>query len=349
MRAAFLLFALAASPLRAEGPTIDDCAIAQDRTCAVEVLMPNLTLVNSDPVATGADQLTFLALAKDGGLVAVDLSLADGSLRRSLPLQLGEGDFRVDTALIAQGGNGYLLHMWQGSTELGLLFVDAGGEPAGLMRPTWPADWPMEMSLATAVMELGVQNQLAFDGAALQGTVYRFGLRLTASDGRLLVVERDPPAGEGDTLGAYLERRLARQIDPVGAEAVRFEGPLSAVATWVSDGTPSRLLLRSEAGGEIAFDQRLGPDRMEFDYTAARVTGDGRHLAAIRAFDAGPAPDLRLMVFDAATTAPVLEAPLPAGRASRLHWLPDRRIVVLQDHEAGGVQVFVLGLAAPPG
>jgi hypothetical protein len=342
MRARLLALFLVAAPAFADTPVYDDCAVNPDRTCPVERVLPGLALIQGDPVVTGPDRLTFLA--QDArGVVAVDLSLRDGSILRTLPLQLGEGDFQTGYGLIAQGGNGYLLHMWQGSTDLGLLSVSADGLPMELMRATWPEDWPLESSLAAALMLLAAQNVLAFDGVALQGQVYRFGLRMTASDGRLMIVELWPGIDENDTLGSYLERRLARQIDPVGFESVEFEGPLSAVSTLASDGSPSRLLLRSEDGGEIAFDQRLGDARRGHDYMAARVTADGRRLAAIRnSTYAGLDPAVRLMVFDTGTAAPLFEAPIPAAITPRAVWLPEGRIAVLQDREGKGVEVLIL-------
>ena len=318
MRAVLLLLLLFATPLWAEAPRTDDCALNLDRACPVEVLLPGMQLIPGDPVVTAPDQLTFLAEDGTTGIAAVDLSLADGQTLRKLTFDLGGGDFTAGAGLIADKGHGYALHMWQGSTDLGLLFIDASGMPLALMRATWPKDWPLEMSLAEAITMLGQQNVLAFDGTALEGQVYRFGLRATASDGRLMVVELEPGTGEGDTLGAYLERRLSRQIDPIGAEAVRFEGALAAVTTWEADGSPSRLLLRSTDGGEIVFDQRLGPERNDYEYSSARVTPDGRYLAAFRTTSTGAKPGSQLMVFDAATTVALFQAPLPEGANIRL-------------------------------
>lgn len=342
MRAVLPLIMLSASHLWAETPRTDDCAVNPDRACPVEVLLPGMQLVPGDPVVTAAGQLTALTWDATDGIAALDLSLVDGKTLRKLPLDLGEGDFSAATGLIADAGQGFALHMWQDNTDLGLLFIDAGGVPMAQMRATWPADWQLEMSLAEAILLLGQQNVLAFDGTALEGRVYRFDLRATASDGRLMVVELEPGTGERDTLGAYLERRLSRQIDPVGAEDVRFEGALSAVTTWEADGSPSRLLLRSTDGGEIAFDQRLGPDRMDYEYHSARVTPDGRYLAAIRTTGTGETPGSQLMVFDATTTVPLFRAPLPESAALRLLWLPDRRIAAIGDRDDTGVQLFVL-------
>jgi hypothetical protein len=312
-----------------------------DRTCPVERLLPGLDLIQGDPVVTGPDRLTFLAQDATG-VVAVDLSLRDGSILRTLPLQLGEGDFQTGYGLIAQGGNGYLLHMWQGSTDLGLLSVSAEGLPMSLMRASWTEDWPLEASLAATLMLLAAQNVLTFDGVALQGRVDRFGLRMTASDGQLLIVERQPGINRDDTLGRHLERRLARQIDPVGFESVEFEGPLAAVTSLASDGSPSRLLVRSGDGDEIAFDRQPGDAGGGHDYMAARLTADGRRLAAIRdSTHAGLDPAVRLMVFDTGTTAPLFEAPLPAAHSPGVVWLPEGRIAVLQDREGEGVAVLV--------
>ncbi len=351
MRALLFLLLLAATPVRADVPRTDDCALSAERSCPVEVLLPGMQLIPGDPVETAPDRLTVLAVDAASGFVAVDLSLVDGKILRKLPLDLGAGYFTAAGGLIAPDGRGYALHLWQEDTDLGLLFIDAGGRPLARMQATWPQDWPqnwpLEMSLAEAIMLLGMQNVLAFDGSALQGRVYRFGLRVTASDGRLVVAELEPGTGDGDGLGPYLDRRLARQIDPVGAEEVRQEGGLSAVTTWVSDGSPSRLLLRFDAGGEIAFDQRLGPERMDLAYHAARVTPDGRYLAAIRSDSSGATQSPLLLVFDAATTTLLYEAPIPEGAAARLHWLADGRIAALGDRDGAGVRVFVLDPALP--
>lgn len=334
---AFLIALCLASPAVAHEPVIEACAVEPDRACPVEVLLPGLEPLDGAPVLTALDRLTYLAHGATGP-VAVQVSADDGQILRQVPLRLIEG-VDVHVGLVAEGGQGYALSLWHGGTEVGLQFFDPDGAPRGLMPATWPDDWPLEMSLASAVTLLAGQGMLRFDGAGLRGALYRFDLVVTAADGVLTVTETRPGNSAADRLGAYLERRLAHQIDPVGAEAVHAQGALAAVTTWASDGSPSRLLLRSADGGEIAFDQRLGPDRMEVHYSAARVSPDGTRLAAIRMTEEG-AP--RLMVFDTATTAPLFDAPLPTGWRPATVWLRNGRIAVLQDDgdEATRLLVF---------
>ncbi len=343
MRAILFVALLAAAPVWADGPRSDDCAISTARACPVEVLLPGLELLDAASIPM-LDQIT--VLAKSGqGIVAVDLAVADGALRRTLPLNTGAGDLATDTGLIGSGligldAQGYLLHIRQADgTELGLLFLGRDGERLALMPPSSPSDWSLEISLAEAVMLLARQGALTYDGAALQGLLYRFRLRIKAADGKVVLDELQPPMTPGDTLAAYLERRLAQQIDPVGYEDIHQEGRLSAVTTSASDGSPSRVLLRSSEGGEIAFDQRLGASRLDYDYQAARVTLDGRYLAAIRS---SVDDEMLLMVFDTTTTQPVFQAPLAQAYRSQLLWLQDGRIVVLQQREGEGINVLVL-------
>ncbi|WP_103256193.1 hypothetical protein [Tabrizicola aquatica] len=323
-----------ASPALAHEPVIDDCAISA-AACPVEVLLPGLAPLDGSPLLTAPDRLTFLA---HGGVgpVAAEVSLSDGQLLREVPLRLPK-DADLYVGLVAAGGRGYALSLWHGGTELGLQFFAPDGAALGLLPASWPEGWPLEMSLATAITLLAGQGVLTFDGEELRGTLYRFDLAVSAADGALTVTETRSGTGAVDTLGAYLERRLARQIDPVGAEDVHVESALEAVTSWASDGSPSRLLLRSADGGEIAFDQRLGPDRMGHDYSAARVTPDGTRLAAIRT----TATESRLMVFDTATTAPVFEAPLPIGCCASVVWLPQGRIAVLQVDGDEGARLLV--------
>jgi hypothetical protein len=336
MRPYLLACLVAASPALAHDPVIETCAIQTERACPLEVLLPGLERLDGSAVLTAANRLTVLAQGA-AGPVAVAVSLADGQIQRQVPLRLTEAA-DLSVGLVAAEAKGFALSLWNGGTEVGLQFFSPDGAPLGEMPATWPKDWPLEMSQASAIALLATQGLLSFDGTALKGTLYRFDLTVTAADGVLTVTETHPGTGATDTLGAYLERRLARQIDPVGAEEVHVDGALSAVTNWASDGSPSRLVLRSADGGEIAFDQRLGPDRMKVDYSAARVTPDGTRLAAIRTAEDGEA---RLMIFDTVSTAPVFEAPLPTGWRPTVVWLPNGRIAVLQDDGGAATRLLV--------
>lgn len=332
------LFALClATPALAHDPVIDTCATGRE-ACPVETLLPGLEPVAGSPVVTGPDRLTYLAYGADGP-VAVEVSTLDGRVLGQVALRL-KADADVHVGLVAAGGRGYALSLWHGATEIGLQFFSPDGAALGLLPPTWPQDWPLEMSQASAVTLLALQGVLSFDGASLQGTFHRFSLSVLAADGVLTVTETQAGTSATDTLGAYLARRLERQIDPVGAEAVRVDGALSAVTTWASDRSPSRLILRAKDGGEIHFDQRLGRDRMDFDYSAARVTPDGARLAAIRTVTEFQ-PEARLMVFDTTSTALVFEAPLPTGWRPSVVWLPGGRIAVLQDDGDAATRLLV--------
>ena len=245
-----------ASPAMAAGPVIDDCVVSAT-ACPVEAGLPGLEPLDGFPVLTAKDRLTFLANGA-AGPVAVEVSLSDGQIRRQVPLRLSE-DADLHFGLVAAGVKGYALSLWHGSTELGLQFFSADGAALGRLPDSWPEGWPLETSLTHAVTLLAGQGVLSFDGAAMRGTVYRFHLAISVQDGVLVVTESHPANGASDTLGAYLERRLQRQIDPVGAEDVQFEGAVSAVTTWASDGAPSRLVLRSAddhgkrwTGGKLA-------------------------------------------------------------------------------------------------
>ena len=336
MRSLSLILCLA-SPALADGLALETCATDPGRDCLVEATLPGLTPLQAPLVLAASDRLTLLA-AIDGYPAAVELSLADGSALRTLPLRLPSPGLDASGGLIGQGASGYALLLWQGGTLLGLQFFGPEGAPLGLLSSPPPDDWPLDLRLDEALLLLAGQGVLTFDGVALAGTLYRFRLQVRAADGALTVTETRPGTGAGDSLGAYLARRLERQIDPVGAEAVQVEGRLAAVTVQASDGAPSRLLVRSGDGGEVAFDQRLGPERMDFDYSAARVAPDGARLAAIRTSAAGEA---RLMVFEIETTAPLFEAALPVALRSSLLWLPGGRIAVLQDDGDGSARLWL--------
>lgn len=347
LRAFLLALLIATSAATAHEMAVDDCAVNADRECAVEVTLSGLVWIAAEPVVVAPDRLRFLAEDATRGVVLVDLSTTDGQVVRQQPLDMGGLDYVMLSGLIAPEGQTVALSLWQEDGGYALQFFSADGAQLGQVPAIRSDGWTMEISLTEALMLLGGQNLLRFDDTAIQGEFYRFRLRAGVADGSLEVKDLAPPSHDGDTLSAYLERRLAGQLDPVGHEDAFFEGPLSAVTTTASDGSPSRVLLRSTEGGEIAFDQGLGPERGGFDYLTARVAPDGRFLAVAR--DGGAAgrdPATELMLFDARTTFPAVMAPLPAGWP-HLVWLPDGRIAVLAAQDGPGIGVVVFSWALP--
>jgi hypothetical protein len=335
---AILLGLLLAVPAWAEASVIDDCAVNPDQACALEGLLPGKALLSGAPAWATEGQLTLLAADVEEGPVVVDLSLTDGSVLRQTPLGFDARDIATVAALGApeDGPTVLVLHLIRDGAELGLQFLAADGAPLGLVPSQNPPDWPLEISLTQALALMAVQNRLDFDGTRVALRLGRFDLAVRVADGRLTLRETAPPREVGDTLGAAFAGLLARQLDPVGYEAVRVEGDLSAVAAFASDGHPPRLALRRAEAGETEFGTGDG-------YRVARVRSDGRQLAAIR-----EAPDgaQSLVVFDARSTLQVLEAPLPSGWLPEPLWLPDGRVAVLQSRDGAGVDVLVFAL--PP-
>jgi hypothetical protein len=215
----------------------------------------------------------------------------------------------------------------------------------GVVSAEPPEGWGFEMSPAGTLALLADQGVLTLDSDRLSGSFYRFEVSAAVADGAVTVRELGPATDASDTLEAYLQRRFAAQLDGVGYEDVQLNGALSAVTTEASDGHPSRLMVRSEAGGEVAFDQRLGPERMGYSYSAARLSPDAARVAVMRdASYAADQPPVQLMAFDVATTAPVFVAPLPEGAAQQqLVWVPGNRLAVVQSGN-GATDVYVFDL-----
>jgi hypothetical protein len=313
-----LAFAAAAHDLESS-----DCMVS-DVPCALTFALPDFRLMQAAPVVLGPN-LRLLGADTQGRVQLLDLSLADGAevARQDFDLVVEEPQFTP--GFIDADGATLAVHLWTGGEELGLQFLDASGRALGLLGPALPEGWGLEMSPAGLVALLAGQNLMRFQEGALRGSFYRFDLAVTVADGAFAVRETSPAMSPTDTLTAFFERRLASQLDPVGYETAVWQGGLSAVTTEASDGSPSRLLVRSDEGGELVFDQHLGEARMGYAYRDARLSPDGARLATIREADQGAR--LELMVFDVATTRPLFTAAMPQGWQQQLVWLPELRAV----------------------
>ncbi|MBL9074864.1 hypothetical protein [Tabrizicola sp.] len=322
----FLLFACAA-PATAQEVLVDTCAVDAAIACPVEVVLSGLGMIDGDPVVTGPDRLTFVALDRDKTeqAFAVDVSLTDGRVLSKIPL----GQARENTMsfywLVAQRAQGFLVFVLENERDRVLVFYDANGVPQSRMPEIRPKGWPYELTMASALMLLGYQNILKFDGEALQGRVGRFDLRLTASDSRLEVVEQGA-IDDGQTFEDYLSGRLAPQIAEVGAETVHVEGQLSVVTTRESRKSPSRLFLRREDGSEVAIEQTTELDpKNRPNYFMARLSPDGRYVAVGRYVKKNGG----LFILDTTTGEALFRARVRSCWSSGLRWLPEGRLALL--------------------
>ncbi|MGL4236241.1 hypothetical protein [Tabrizicola sp.] len=338
-----------ASSVQAHEITVDTCATDPVAVCALEIDLPDFQTIDADPRIVDGQLLRLLGADPAGRLTSVDVSLADGAVAGSVLLDLVLGLPDHVEGLIAADGKTFAVYPWTGEGDRGgFRFYDATGKTLGTMSADVPDGWQFEYSPAETLGILAGQNRLTFDETALRGTFYRFELYVSVADGTFDV--RELHAGTSgtnplDTLDAYLGRLLAGQGPDPGYEYESFVGPLSAVTTEASDGNPSRLSVRSEEGGEVFFDQRLGPARRGYDYRQARLSPDGARLAVIRTQSAEGDSTTQLMVFDVATTAPTFAAEL--WQEGPVVWLPDNRIAVLQADDQGGTQGFAFDLPPP--
>lgn len=331
MRLAAIGLVLSGLPAFGHDITTSDCAMT-DAPCVLEFILPDFRLMQAAPVVLGQD-LRLLGADAEGRVTVLDLSLSDGAetARQGFDLLLDEPQFAP--GLIAPDGKTLAVYLWDRDEERGLQFLDAGGAALGLMPPDAPEGWGLEMSPAAMVSLLAGQGLMHFEGPSLSGGFYRFRVSVAVADGSFVVDETSPALSPDDTLSAYFERRLERQIDPVGYEVVSYQGELSAVTSEASDGNPSLLVVRSEGGGEVAFDQHLGKERMRYAYRSAHLSPDGTRLAAIRETDQGAA--VELMVFDLASTQALFTAALPQGWEQQVVWLPGNRVTVLTTEGEG--------------
>lgn len=346
----FLLFLLAAvSPAHAQDQTVDPCVIDPAIACPVEIILPNIGMVDGDPVVTGPDRLTFVARDRDEPeqAFAVDVSLTDGRILRNLPL----GEAREDTLmfdwLIAPDGQGFLAFVWENKRDRVLVFYDANGIPRSRMPEIRPQGWPYGLTMARALMLLGQQGALTFDGKALHGQLGRFDVKVTAADARMTVVERKAADGGGQTFEEYVQERLAPQIAEVGTEFVHVEGQLSAVTTFKARKSPARFFLRTAKGQEVDVDtQPVPPPAGLRVFHYARLSPDNRFVAVIKS-EEDRKPTSRLLVFETDAKQVVFEAPVKPCWASGLRWLPDGRIARLCFRMRDGIEVIVFDPRLP--
>ena len=108
MRSFILALFSAVTPAFAQEPVSDNCVFDAALVCPVEVVLPGLGMVDGDPVITGPDRLTFVALDWDEPeqASAVDVSLTDGRILRKLPLGQAREDTQLFDWLIAPDGQG---------------------------------------------------------------------------------------------------------------------------------------------------------------------------------------------------------------------------------------------------
>ncbi|RYE50935.1 MAG: hypothetical protein EOP21_02655 [Hyphomicrobiales bacterium] len=349
MRSFLLLILAAALPAHAQDQVIDPCVIDAAIACPVEIILPDIGLVDGDPVLTGPDRLTFVVRDRDEPeqASAVDVSLIDGRILRKLPLGTAREDTLMFDWLVAPNAQGFLAFVWENKRDRILVFYDAKGMPRSKMPEIRPQGWPYELTMARALMLLGQQGVLTFDGEALHGQLGRFDVKVAAADARMTVVERTGAEGGGQTFEDYVLERLTTQIAEVGTEFVHVEGNVSAVTTFRARKSPARFFLRTAEGQEIDVDTQPEPPPSGirvFHY--ARLSPDGRFVAVIKS-EEDRKPTSRLLVIDTNSKEVLFEAPVRPCWASGLRWLPDGRIARLCFRMRDGIEVIVFDPRLP--
>ena len=349
MRIVLMVLLAAVSPVHAQDQIIDPCAVDAATACPVETVLPKLWMIDGDPVVAGPDRLTFVVRDWDEPeqASAVDVSLTDGRILRNLPLGAAREDTLMFDWLVAPDAQGFLAFVWENKRDRVLVFYDGNGIPRSRMPEIRPQGWPYELTMARALMLLGQQGVLKFDGEALFGQLGRFDVKVTAADARMTVVERKGAEGGGQTFEDYVLERLAPQIAEVGTEFVHVQGQLSAVTTFKARKSPARFFLRTAEGQEVEVDtQPEPPPSGSRVFHSARLSSDTRFVAVIKS-DKKWKPTSRLLVFDADRKEVLFEAPVKPCWASGLRWLPDGRIVHLCFRMRDGIDVIVFDPRLP--
>jgi hypothetical protein len=346
--ALFLSAVIPVASVRAHEAPVNTCATDMTVSCVLDIHLREFELMRADPVVIDRTIVKLLGTNTDGQMMTLDISLEDGSMIDSQLFGVRLDVPAYATALMSPDGKTLAVQLPNDADEATLHFFDAGANPLGVVSAQSPGGWGHEFSPAAMLGLLAGQNLLTLDATALRGTFYRFELSASVIDGTFEVRELRPANGADDTMNAYFERRFANQMPGPGYDHEHYRGPLAAVTTEAADGSPSRVLVRSDEGGEVAFDQRLGRQRMGYHYQDARLSPDGTRLAVIRDSSYASAdPPVQLMVFDVATAFPVFLAPVPEGPLHRqLVWLPDNRIAVFEMTDDGGTNGFVFDLPA---
>jgi hypothetical protein len=351
---------LTALPAIAQEPGIDTCALQVPPTCALAFDLPGLILQDADPVVLPDTTLRLLATAADGEVALVDLSLADGSILRhqAVDLRLPPGPtfppavfgaFATDgqTLVIATGDNGqpqeFRLFDANG-VGIGRL-PDQALEADFLASDIIQQDWGYDVTAFDLFARLIRQNLIQLQGDVLRGTLYRFDLAADLRQETFTLRESQPALNPSDTFAAYMERRFAFQLDPVGSEDRHFTGEIAAVTTSEGDGVASTVYALDPNQHRVFYDQHLGVENgRPFTYSGARISPDGQFLAVTRtSLSPEEGPEQALMVFRTVTAREVLVAALPVSDAARVLWLPDGRIAVLQSDDGSGTTGFVFG------
>jgi hypothetical protein len=343
---------------------VEICAAQVPATCDPTFELSGLSLLNVDPVVLPDGNLRLLAASRDREVELVDLSMTDGTVTRRQVVDLRldyEGHFRGSVfAEFSGDGQTVVIAAAEKGDEPGFRLFDADGNRIGfvphqaLEANFLPSDlilddWGYEDTAADLFALLIAQNLVQLQGDVLTGTLYRFDLVADLGKGTFELRETRPAMNEKDSFAAYMKRRFAIQLDPVGREHRDYRGDIAAVTSEAADGSASSVYALDHDRHRVTYDQHLGVENGRyFDYGGARLSPDGQQLAVLRHSSLeSEGPPFALMVFTTVTAREVFVAALPSmewsGRA-RVVWLSDSRIVVLQTDEAAGIKGFAFDL-----
>jgi hypothetical protein len=358
---AFLLFPVLAAGHERE---VDTCATQVPETCLLAFELPGLSLQNVDPVFLRDGRLRLLAASPDGEVELVDFSMTDGLVTRRQVIDLRlEPDAHFWGSVFAEfsgDGQTVVIAATEQDDELGFRLFDADGNRIGflpdreleanfLSSDLIKDDWRYDDTAADLFALLIAQNLVQLQGNVLTGTLYRFDLVADLGKGTFELRETRPAMNEADSFAAYMKRRFALQLDPVGRESRHYHGDIAAVTSVASDGSASAVFALDPNQHRVSYDQHLGVENgWYFDYGGARLSPDGQHLAVLRSSSSETdGPPLALMAFRTVTANEVFVAALPPmewNSRARLVWLSDSRIAVLQTDEEAGIKGFAFDL-----
>lgn len=340
---------------------VDTCATEVPETCPLVFQLPGVFLQNVDPVVLPDGHLRLLTASPQGIVELVDLSMTDGSVtrRRTVDLQLGpeEHFWRTVFAKFSGDGQTVVIAASEKGDELGFRLFDADGSRIGFVPDQaletnfLPSDvilndWGYDDTAADLFALLIAQNLVQLQGDVLTGELYRFVLVADFGKGTFELRETRPAMNASDSFAAYMKRRFAIQLDPVGREYRHYRGDIAAVTSNAADGSPSAVYALDRDRHRVSYDQHLGVENgWYFDYGGARLSPDGQNLAVLRRSSSeSDGPPFALMVFTTVIAREVFVAELPMSGRARVVWLSGSRIAVLQTDEDAGIKGFAFDL-----
>ncbi|MCU0903076.1 MAG: hypothetical protein MUE83_04290 [Tabrizicola sp.] len=361
MRAAILSVALwIACPLSSLAETLKpiDCGARQG--CQRAFLVDGFHSLHARPVALSGNRIALLGLdglEEDAALWRLDPSMADGSVKGAIEMEIDgqelamvramlRGGFSVRAELSPDGG---VVAVFLQQTQSHVLrFFGASGKPMGLVGPPYDTPWPPSRDLEWTPVDLlsrfAGMNALRFEDTGLRLGYAGLSVIADYQTGEVTV------SGTASDANGDLAGLLDPAFDPVGFESYWFGAGIAAATNDPADGVPAQLALLQGGQAFVPYAMPPGRDRGDrvLDPNAAGdlvltfaepiLTPDAMRLAVLRRDATGTV----LQVFDTASGAVTWSSEVPSDPAmsSTLVWAESGELVhVLQS--GAGTELYV--------